>query len=384
MNEMEMMQLSRLLNAMVGEPPHRVTVGAVRRKVLMRRLITGVTATAVAAFAVSAGLVISAHALGKHPATNARPRTTEPRYYFEATRSRSGHLRDVVRSTATGAVTARLHCPGPDPNLRAVAAASHETFFMACHGMSGTRIYRFALTLSGRVTGFGLLTGGKLSGLHGDSLAASPNGAEVAIAITPARSAPPTDILVINTRTGKHAIWHAAHAPGGLGFEAQDLSFARNGRVLAVFGWAFCLATAPPTCKDPHQEMVAVNHAAAGGRLANGRVLLTLHSLTADGASWINDAFIRPDGATAIAVVVFSRTAIGRSAVLRVSAATGKPSGVLFRGPGDVQITPDPSGRFVLAVESPLLRRDDRFGWIDHGKLALLGPAARFVWVEAW
>jgi hypothetical protein len=70
--------------------------------------------------------------------------------------------------------------------------------------------------------------------------------------------------------------------------------------------------------------------------------------------------------------------------VLRVSTATGKPSGVLFRGPGGLVISPDPSGRFVLAVESPLTRRDDRFGWIDHGKLALLGPAARFVWVEAW
>src|SRR5215469_10099431 len=361
MNEMEMMQLSRLLDALVGEPPHRVTVGAVRRKLLMRRLIAGVTATAAAVFAVSAGLVISAHALGKHPAASARPGITEPRYYFEATRSRSGHLRDLVRSTATGAVTARLHCPGPDPDLRA-AAASRETFFMACHGATGTRLYRFALTRSGRITGFGPLTGGNLSGLAGDSLAASPDGAELAVAVAPTRSSPPTDIVVINTRTGKHAVWHATQAPGGLGFEAQDLSFARNGRVLAVFGWTFCPATASATCKDPHQEMVAVNHAAVGGRLANGRVLLTHASLTHDGASWVNDAFIRPDGTTAIAVVVFSNTATGRSAVLRVSVATGKPSGVLFRGPGSLAISPDPSGQFVLAVESPLTRTDDRFG----------------------
>lgn len=385
MNEMEMMQLSRLLNALVGEPPHRVTVGAVRRKVVMRRLIAGVTATAAAAFAASAGLLISAHALDKHPATSATPRATEPRYYFEAAiRPRSRQLRDVVRSTATGAITAQIHCPGRDPYLSAAATAGRETFFLAClqnghSGLTGTRLYRFALTRSGRVTGFRLLTSGNLSGLRGGALAASPDGAELAVAIAPARSGPLSDILVINTRTGKRAVWHAAHLPDGINFNVQDLSFARNGRVLAVFGWARCRKTAAErTCKSPGQEMVAVSHAAAGGRLANGRVLFTLPSLTPDRQAWVNDAYIQPDGATAIAVVSGGTG----SSVVRVSTATGKPSGVLYRARSNLLIRPDPSGRFVL-VEGPTLH-GDLFGWINHGKLSPLKPAAQAIYLAAW
>jgi len=385
MNETEMMQLSRLLNGLVGEPPHRVTVGAVRRKVVMRRLIAGVTVTAAAAFAGSAGLLISAHALGKHPAMSVSPRAAEPRYYFEAAlRPRSGHLRDLVRSTAAGTITARPHCPGPDPYLSAVATASRETFFIAClqngrHGVTGTRLYRFALTRSGRVTGFRLLISGNLNGLRGGALAASPDGAELAVGIAPARSGPLSDILVINTRTGRHAVWHAAHLPGGIKFNVQDLSFARNGRVLAVFGWGRCRKTAAErTCKSPGQEMVAVSHATAGGRLANGRVLFSLPSLTPDRHAWINDAFIRPDGATAIAVLSGSTG----SSVLRVSTATGKPSGVLYRARTNLVIRPDPSGRFVLVVGPTL--GGDLFGWIDHGNLAPLKPAAQAVYLEAW
>jgi hypothetical protein len=385
MNEMEMMQLSRLLNALVGEPPHRVTVGAVRRKVVKRRLIASVAATAAAALAGSVGLLASAHALGKHPAMSASPRATEPRYYFEvAIRPRSGHLHAVVRSTATGAMTAQPHCPGPDPYLSAVATAGQQTFFIAClqngrHGLTGTRLYRFALTRSGRVTGFRLLTSGNLSGLRGGALAASPDGAELAVGIAPARSGPLSDILVINTMTGKHVVWHAAHLPGGINFSVQDLSFARNGQVLAVFGWGRCPKTAAErTCQSPGQEMVAVSHAAAGGRLASGRVLFTLPSLTPDRRAWINDAFIEPDGATAIAAVSGSTG----SSVVRVSTATGKPSGVLYRARSNLVIRPDPSGRFVLVVGFTL--RGDLFGWIDHGHLAPLKPAAQVIYLEAW
>lgn len=385
MSEMEMMQLSRLLNALVGEPPHRITVGAVHRKVVMRRLIAGVTATAAAACAASAGLLVSAHALGRHPAMSASVRITEPRYYFEvAVRPRSSQLQDLVRSTATGAVTARPRCPGPDPYLSAVASAGHETFFIAClqngsNDPTGTRLYRFALTRSGRVTGFRLLTGGNLSGLRGGALAASPDGAELAVGVAPASSGPLSNILVINTRTGRHVVWHAAHLPGHIRFNVQDLSFARSGRELAVFGWAFCpKAAAARTCKSPGQEMVAVSHAAAGGRLANGRVLFTLPSLTPDRHAWINDAFIKPDGATATAVLSGSTG----TSVLRVSTATGESSAVLYRTRSNLVIRPDPSGRFVLVVGPTL--RGDLVGWIDHGKLVPLKPAAQAVYLEAW
>jgi hypothetical protein len=386
MNEMEMMQLSRLLNGMVSEPPRHVTVGAVRRKLLMRRLIAGVTATAAAAFAVSAGLVISAHALGTHPATSARPRSAEPRYYFDEGVSLGG---GVVRSTSTGAVTAQLRCPGQESVLDGVATADRETFFMACLQIAtggkptGTRLYRFTLTRSGRITGFRPVPGGNLKGLRGAYLAASPDGTELAVGVTPARPGPdyagtPFNIFVINTRTGKHAFWYATRLAGGIKFFFWDLSFARNGQELAAFGWAGCPETPTPrTCKTPG-EMIAVNHPAAGGRLATGRVLFTRSSLTHDRHAWIGDAFINPDGTTATAVTS-TRTA---STIMRVSTATGKPSGVLYRGPSNLAIRPDPSGQFVLVTLQTLNR--NLFGWINHGKLAPLKPAGKVVEFDAW
>ena len=252
---------------------------------------------------------------------------------------------------------------------------------------TGTRLYRFALTRSGRVTGFRPVPGGNLSGLSGGALAASPDGTELAVGVTKARpgivyGGTPFNIVVINTRTGKHAFWHATRLAGGMKFLFWDLSFARNGQELAAFGWAGCPQTPTVrTCKTPG-EMVAVNHPAAGGQLATGRVLLTRSSLTPDRHAWVGDAFISPDGATAIAVTS-TRTA---STVTRVSTATGKPSGILYRGLSNLIIKPDPSGQFVLVTRQTLKngRASGLFGWIDHGKLAPLKPANTTIEDEAW
>jgi hypothetical protein len=387
MNETEMMQLSRLLNALVGEPPNQVTTGSVHRKVLLRRVMKGVTATAAVAIAASAGVAISAHAVGQRPLVTASPRASEPRYYFEeVTRPRSGQLQDFVRSTSTGAVTARPHCPGRnDPYLSAVATAGHETFFIAClqtvrqgtnNALTGTRIYRFALTKSGRVSEFRLLPGGNLSGLRGAALAASPDGAELAVAVAPAKSGSLTDVLIINTKTGARTVWHAGRLPGGIRFNVQDLSFASNGRMLAVFGWGRCLKTAA-ACKSPGQEMLVVNHPSRGGRLASGRVIFTLPKLTSDRHAWINDAFIRPDGLTAIAVV----SSVTNS-VVQVSVATGKSSGILYQVQGNLFIRPDPSGQFVI-VEGPG-QLEQIFGWIHHGRLIPLKPGGQHVYLADW
>jgi hypothetical protein len=388
MNETEMMQLSRLLNSLVGEPPNQVTPGAVHRKVLLRRVMKGVTATAAVAISASAGFAISAHAVGQRPVVTASPHASEPRYYFdEVTRPRSEQLRGLVRSTATGAVTARLNCPGPDPYLSAVATAGHETFFMAClqtvrqgtdRALTGTRIYRFALTRSGRVSEFRLLTGGNLSGLRGAALAASPDGAELAVGVAPVKSGALTDVLVINTRTGARTVWHAGHLPGGLRFNVQDLSFASLGRMLAVFGWGRCPKTAAArACKSPGQEMVVVSHASRGGQLASGRVIFTLPKLTPDRHAWVNDAFIRPDGLTALAVV--SGTT---GSVVQVSVATGKPSGILYQVQGNLLIRPDPSGRFVMIDGRGQVGQI--FGWIHRGKLIPLKPAGQNVYLADW
>jgi len=388
MNETELMQLSRLLNGLVGEPPNQVTASAVHRKVFLRRVMQGVTATAAAAIVASAGFAISAHAVGQRPLAKAGPRTSEPRYYFEeVVRPRSDQLQGLVRSTSTGAVTARLHCPGPDPFLSAVATAGHETFFLGClrtvrqgtgRVLTGTRVYRFALTRSGRVSGFMLLPGGNLSGLRGGALAAAPDGAELAVGIAPVKSGALSDVLIINTKTGAHTVWHAGRLPGGVRFNVQGLSFASAGRALAVFGWGRCLKTAAARgCKSPGQEMVVVNHASRGGQLASGRVIFTLPKLTSDRHAWINDAFIRPDGLTAIAVVSGST-----NSVVQVSVAAGKPSGLLYQTQGNLLIRPDPSGRFVMVIGPG--QAAQIFGWIHRGKLVPLKPAGQAIYLADW
>lgn len=64
-------QLRDLLDAAVGEPPHRVSVEAVRRRVIGRRVmecVAGVAAVAVIAVIVPAGI----GALGHTPRTISR------------------------------------------------------------------------------------------------------------------------------------------------------------------------------------------------------------------------------------------------------------------------------------------------------------------------
>jgi hypothetical protein len=108
-----------------------------------------------------------------------------------------------------------------------VAAASHRTFFAVCEKttgsrsdpvVTGSRIYRFHLTAAGRITGYSLLPGGSLDGLSAGRVTASANGAEVAVGAVPAGRPDPSvsaDVIVINTRTGARAVWHAAPAVRG-------------------------------------------------------------------------------------------------------------------------------------------------------------------------
>ena len=72
MSEMET-ELGRLLNAVIGEPPHSVSVSAVRRRAdrtARRRVVTGVAATA-ALVAATASVAISASAIGTSTAVSA-------------------------------------------------------------------------------------------------------------------------------------------------------------------------------------------------------------------------------------------------------------------------------------------------------------------------
>jgi hypothetical protein len=395
MNETEL-QLSRLFNAVIGEPPTQVNVHAVRRKATRRRAVSGLagaaTLLAVGSVGVAVAATVSTSAITPAPNHTTNPQSSQPpRYYFVSSYEsiRSGVLTDTIRATATGQVTATTGCPGTRTLISGAAAAAPtpagQTFFISCLGRTpnypstytGTKIYRFTVNKSGRVAGFKLVPGGNLAGLRSSDLAASPNGSELAIDVASVKAGPISEILVINPKTGQRAIWHSSRLNGGLAFNSYDLSFADNGRELASLGFTKCLVKG---CESPGEEMVAVSPVWTGGSLASGRKIFTEGQLVKPSAGWVNDAYLNPDGATAIATTI---SRLG-NLVLRVSAATGQSEGFIYHSEGGTLrlYGLDPTGQFPLVSAGPI--GAEKNGWVDHDKLIPLRPAGRLVWIEAW
>jgi hypothetical protein len=393
MNEMEM-QLSRLFNAAVGEPPNQVTAHAARRQALKRRIIACISATAALAIAGSIGLAVSAHAIVPHRVTSSHHKTvTRPKYYFDEDfiSLRKNLVEDVIRSSVNGAIVARVRCPGPHTFVVGAAAADNETFFIECqhisnHRVTGFRLYRFRVTSAGRITGFGLIHGGNFLGLRGANMAASADGSELAVDVARAKSGPIFAVYVISTKTGSLSAWHAFPSSSDVLFHPMDLSFAQGGHELAVFGYDTCAAGVGSHCKgDPGQEMRVVSPAVKGGNLSSGRQIFVQSRFGGRG-SYVQDAFITPDGAT---VIVGVRSDTDR--IIQISAATGKKLRTLF-SPGTSSrirmFTVDQSGQFLLyngLTENPIASKDAFVnGWIDHGRLRLLKPAHGYIQLLAW
>src|SRR5690348_10612989 len=90
------------------------------------------------------------------------------------------------------AVTAKVSCPWPRSDVvdQGLAPADGRTFFVACQRsqgiqhfvVTGTRIYRFQLTSSGRIPGYSPVPGGDLSAVRLSRMAATPDGAQLATA----------------------------------------------------------------------------------------------------------------------------------------------------------------------------------------------------------
>jgi hypothetical protein len=390
MNEMEM-QLSRMFNAAAGEPPNHITAHAARRQALKRRVIACLSATAALVVAGSIGLAVAANAIAPHRAADGHPQVTMPRYYFEMDLTPvTGATENLVRSVATGAITGRVHCPGPRWQTFSAVADSRQTFFIGCQtfsqeGAASTRIYRFQVSGSGRVSGFRPIPGGNLSPLRAQSMAVTGDGSLLAVAYA-------SEVLVINTKTGSHATWRSDTLSGGVRLDPGDLSFARGDRELAIFGDDLCVRHGlHPRCKNPGEEMRVVSPAAKGGAISSGRRVLIKSQLIRPNKGEIASAFLGPDGRTAMVTVNTYLAAGGTfpgARVLQFSVATGKALRTLFNPASfkSALITyVDQSGRFVLLKA---LKKHDQvpvFGWIDHGQLRLLQPLRpRVADVIAW
>jgi hypothetical protein len=409
-------QLRELLTAEASDPPHRVTVEAVRRRALRRWAVQAGAASLAVALAVGAGVGVSAGVFhtGTSPATGTTQHASPPRYYVTQVYSpKAQQLVMAVRDRATGRVTSLVRNPLPHANCGGgnvgVAAADNQTFFMTCttqrtaHSPTRglirrpgkivsieTRIYRFHVTRSGQATGYTLVRGGVLKGVWTGNIAAAPDGSEVAAEVWRPQSgtiytnAVPEGIFVINTTTGARALWHTGpYVPGALQYASgQDLSFTRDGRTLVVLESRCPRGRYLAHCNGHAAMQVrAYSPASQGGSLESGQVLLQQSALRPAGTSLV-DGFILPDGSAVTALLAscpphgpctlsVAQISVGTGRVLRVLYQVH--TGSRFAGFFERFFSSDPSGRYLILDAGAGNARVN--GWIDHGRLVPLAPA---------
>jgi hypothetical protein len=374
--------LRALLDVAVGDPPHDVTIGAVRRRVTRRRRTAAVAGIVVVLALCGAGASVSAVVAGggAEPAISTKT-VSKPAFYWE---SNAGQ--DVVRSTATGAVTARPRCPWRGASIQDVAVSDNETFFLDCQEyvkagprlhVIWTRIYRFKLSRTGRVTGYSLVPGGSFKGLDAWEIAASPDGSELAVAML--RGAAPYEVYIVNAATGSRALWTEGNGKQAqIRFGVESMSFTGNGTELAFLTSSFC-AVDSHGC-TPIAEVRALNPLARGGRLTSTKVLFSLSAIAPPATSTASDLVISPDGSVATLVIQrYPSPPSSTLAVIQVSARSGRQVGVLYRRvaavASQVFFNADPSGRYFLIGYQESRPTE---GWLTHGKIVPLAGSGNY------
>jgi hypothetical protein len=333
-----------------------------------------------------------------------------------------GTWKTVVRSTATGEVIAVV----PVPSLAvegtvspALASAGNGTFYIAAfeRGVRSEQIYRFRLTAAGHVAGFARVTGGSLRpGWAADALAASPDGARVAVGAYyypdhgrygPQRS---DQLIVIDTVTGARNTWRGGSAaPGYTFFRVASLSWTGGPRELAVLG-EWCKVASDPGGEgcprwERQAQLRAINAAGAGGgSVLAGRLLLQQAPQT-----YLAQALASPDGSVITAMVLRGKSAGNPDisgtyprimSVEQISTATGHLLGVIYRrdlgdtssvsGPMSDPLTliADAAGGGLI-LDGGICNRgctNEFNGWLSGGTLVPLRPAgfAHREAAEAW
>ncbi|MGH3398535.1 MAG: hypothetical protein ACRDPO_27995 [Streptosporangiaceae bacterium] len=405
MNGMER-DIHDLLDGVVGEPPRRVTVAAVRRRVVRRRATQALSAGLAVVLVSSLGAAFAAGAIKIGTTQPAGPRqpAAPPRYYVAS----GATPNPVVRDTATGRVTGTIRDPLPNAHCgNTFAVAGRQTFFMICvtEG-SGTRsksvIYRFRVTGSGQATGYAPVPGGVFKGELADSIAASPDGSEVATEVL--RPNPsgqlytnsiPVGIFVISTRTGHRALWQSGpYSPHQVEFaNAPDMSFTQNGNELVLLESRCHRGRYQSDCagSSDQQQVRAYSAASRGGSLNAGRVLLKPSMLRPRGTGLV-DAFITPSGSALTAFLnKCPRKGTCTQWLARIPLAGGPPSvlyrvrsGTQFEGVFERFFSIDPTGRYVIR-DGGVGSTHWLNGWIGHGRLHPLSPAnGNSVSYETW
>jgi hypothetical protein len=408
MNGMER-DIHDLLDGVVGEPPRRVTVAAVRRRVVRRRATQALSAGLAVVLVSSLGAAFAAGAIkiGTGPPTGPRQQAGPPRYYVDSQFSRGTGASLFVRDTATGRVTGRIRNPLPNAYCgNTLAAADGQTFFMICTTKTpGTRfksvIYRFKITGAGRPTGYAPVPGGVFKGELATSIAASPDGSEVATEVL--RPGPsgkmytnsvPVGIFVISTRTGHRALWQSGrYVPGKVEFAgAFDMSFTQNGNELVLLETRCHRTRYLTDCggKSQQDQVRAYSPAPGGGSLNGGRVLLQPSMLRPRGTN-MSDVFVAPSGSALTAFLnKCPRKGTCTQWLVRIPLAGGAPSvlyrirsGTPYEGVFERFFSIDPTGRYVIR-DGGVGTQHWVNGWISQGRLHPLKPNGAEVSYESW
>jgi hypothetical protein len=359
-------QLRDLLEVAVGEPPHRVDLAAVRRRVHRRRWAESGAVALVLALLVSLGALAVGVGAGVGTARPGQPDTLAasagaPAYYVQQYMPQNPPGVTRVLATATGAVTASVRCPwrGAIIPPRAITPAANGTFFVVCEqgkyprgsmfpNVTAARLYRFRVTATGRVTGFAMVVRGALGRFSASRLAATPNGAEVAVVLgSPSANSSASDgVLVIDTRTGFHGMWTTR--PGATG----------------------CV---------PGYEVRSVSPALATGQLTSSRLIFSGGELKGQSSGYVNDAFINSAG-SAMTILVYHTPDRGNGSiesVVQVAPVTGSQARVPYRvntqdGMSYQYFSLDPSGRYMMLDAGSSSQQLN--GWIYHGRLIPMYP----------
>ena len=253
-----------------------------------------------------------------------------------------------VRRTSNGHVTATLPAlPAGWILGRSVSVtADDRTFTIAASTMTvcpsstatRTRFYQFTVTSTGHVTGLGAV-GKPVVGDMVSEFAASPDGTEVAYAqqgcAAAASAASYAGVIhVMNLSSGAVRSWHnttSAAAPARVTTQIGALSWTASGRTL-VADYQWKLTDAPGGL-----AVLGLDATSSGGSLqAHSHLLFSQRDHC---TICVYTALTSADGSTLIVAAASSvpppsshpRIPRYRMNVLRLSLATGRPSGIMYR-----------------------------------------------------
>lgn len=307
-------------------------------------------------------------------------------------RTSNGQVTGIVSGLPAGWILGRSISVTADDRTFTVAAETPTV----CPSSTAarTRFYQFSVTSAGLVTGLRAV-GKPVTGEPVSEFAASPDGTKVAYAeqgcVAPISAASYAGVIhVMNVTSGAVRSWHntvSAAAPARVTTQIGALSWTANGRTLvADYLWE-------PEEGSPDLAVLALDATSSGGSLqAHSHLLFSQGDHC---TACLYTALTSSDGSALTAVAETSVPPLPshpgepwyRLLVLRLSVATGQPSGILYRSAPSVGsyeglvpvLSTDGQAQHWLLWNDP-----EQYGWISGGKLVPLPKAPAGVLAIGW